>query len=167
MAAGERRRVEARGAEPLGRLIMGWPSVAPEGRIVFKGQDLAGLSVWQRAQRGLFFASGRAPALPGLSLAALLRAGLSIRRPDSDLGRPLRSRLAERCRALGLSEGDASRPLDEAPAPRIAWKLSLLALECLQPELAILCPPDEAGAEEAFSLWPGSSLLLMEKPANG
>lgn len=158
--AGEARRLEVRGAAALGRALMGGPG--GDGRVIFKGENIAALPAWQRARRGLFLASADAVALPGLSLATLLRAGLQARGAQSPRPGRLRSFLAERCRELSLQEKAVFQSWEEAPEPAAAWSLALLAADCFRPELAIFCPPDESSARLLAGR--ASCMVLLEKP---
>jgi hypothetical protein len=161
--AGQSYRLEMRGAEALARLLMGASGRPSSGRIIFKGEDISSLPVWERARKGLFFAWASRAALPGLSPTALLRAGLEARRPQSEGRKTLRSFLAERGRALGLDESVLSEAWDQTAELGTAWKFSLLAADCLQPEFTIFCPPDEPSAKVLRGR-PGNNLILTEKP---
>jgi len=109
--AGERLAVIGRngvGKSTTLRAIMGLARLA-SGRIVFDGEDLAGLAPHQRAQRGLGYVPQTRDIFPSLSVEENLLAGLQ-RRPRAALEEAyaLFPRLAERRRNGGaqLSGGE-------------------------------------------------------------
>ncbi len=123
------------GKSTLAYTLMGSAGYAPaSGRILFDGEDIGGLSISERARRGLTLAWQEPARFEGLTVARYL--GLSMRQVD-------KQRIREALRAVALDpEAYLERHVDEALSGGERKRVELAAVYAMQPKLAILDEPD-------------------------
>ncbi len=123
------------GKTTIGCLIMGVNNYKPTaGRIVFEGQDIAALSVSQRAKRGISLAWQEPARIEGLRV----RDYLELSSNNSGIER------AEHClRMVGLEPAQyLDRDVDTTLSGGERKRIELASVLAMQPKLAILDEPD-------------------------
>ncbi|MBT9486985.1 MAG: ABC transporter ATP-binding protein [Rubrivivax sp.] len=159
---GERLAVIGRngvGKTTLLRAVMGLATLT-QGRVLFDGQDLAGLAPHQRAQRGLGYVPQTRDIFPSLSVEENLVAGLKQRpRTALDEAYALFPRLAERRRNGGAQLSGGEQQM-----------LSVARALLGQPRLLLLDEPLEGLAPlirqellQAFRRMAGVSVVIVEQ----
>lgn len=118
--------------------VMGHPKYEmTDGEVRLDGRIICDQPPDERARRGLFLSMQSVPEIPGLSVASFLRAALAARS-----GKPVAAvfleELKRRLSELGLSEGFASRGLNENFSGGEKKRLELLQLLMLRPRYALL-----------------------------
>jgi len=123
------------GKSTLAYTLMGCAGYAPqEGHILFDGQNIAGLSIAERAKLGITLAWQEPARFEGLSVADYLTLGMREQRPK-------RMEAALAAVAL-LPAAYVSRTVDEALSGGERKRIELAAIYAMQPSLAILDEPD-------------------------
>ncbi|MDA8237342.1 MAG: Fe-S cluster assembly ATPase SufC [Chloroflexi bacterium] len=146
------------GKTTLAYALMGHPAyVVTEGRVLWKGMDILGLSPDKRARLGMFLAFQYPTAIPGLSVASFLRTALNARRqgleknPDVDPTDPTRGGVAmgefrrlmrAKMALLRMDEAFATRYVNEGFSGGEKKRLEMLQMAVLEPEIAILDETD-------------------------
>lgn len=123
------------GKSTLAYTLMGSGGYVPaEGRILFDGEDITGLSISERAQRGLTLAWQEPARFEGLTVARYL--GLGMREPDKE-------RIRAALRAVALDPDDyLQRYVDESLSGGERKRVELAAIYAMRPKLAVLDEPD-------------------------
>jgi len=123
------------GKSTLAYTLMGSAGYVPtQGHILFDGEEMTGLSISERAQRGLTLAWQEPARFEGLSVARYL--GLGMRRPDKE-------RIRAALRAVTLDPDIyLQRRVDESLSGGERKRVELAAIYAMQPKLAILDEPD-------------------------
>ncbi|MFO8008831.1 MAG: ABC transporter ATP-binding protein [Candidatus Brocadiia bacterium] len=131
------------GKSTLAYTVMGLPEYSPQsGRIAFEGQDLAGLSVDERARRGLSLAWQEPARFEGLKVRDFLQAG-AAEQDESALREALKrvalnpDRYLDRAVDSGLSGGERKR-------------IELASILAMGPKLMIADEPDSGIDVEAL-----------------
>ncbi|MGH2466339.1 MAG: Fe-S cluster assembly ATPase SufC [Candidatus Limnocylindrales bacterium] len=147
------------GKTTLAYALMGHPAYkVTAGRVIWKGQDILGLSPDKRARLGLFLAFQYPVAVPGLSVASFLRTALNARRralhaedgeiDPSDPTRggvtmgEFRKLIREKMALLKLDDAFAGRYVNDGFSGGEKKRLEMLQMAVLGPELAILDETD-------------------------
>jgi Fe-S cluster assembly ATP-binding protein len=147
------------GKTTLAYALMGHPAYkVTAGRVIWKGQDILGLSPDKRARSGLFLAFQYPVAVPGLSVASFLRTALNARRralhagdgeiDPSDPTRggvtmgEFRKLIREKMAILKLDDAFAGRYVNDGFSGGEKKRLEMLQMAVLGPELAILDETD-------------------------
>ena len=82
------------GKSTLANALMGHPRYAiTEGRVLYKGEDIAGLSPDKRAQRGMFLAFQYPTSIPGVTMVNFLRQAMKAVRGEDVPVREFREKL--------------------------------------------------------------------------
>jgi len=123
------------GKTSLALTLIGSEGYKPEeGRIVFDGQNIVGLSVTERAQLGMTLAWQAPARFEGLPVADYLALGMK---------EPSREQIEEALKAVALSPmAYLTRPVNSALSGGERKRIELAAVYAMQPRLAILDEPD-------------------------
>ena len=131
------------GKSTLSFCLMGHPKYAiTEGRIRYKGEDLAGLSPDARAKRGVFLAFQYPTAIPGVTITNFLRAALrGVRGQDAPV-KEFRQTVKTHLKALGIPDAFMNRYVNDGFSGGEKKRLEILQLAVLDPALAVLDETD-------------------------
>lgn len=131
------------GKTTLSGAIMGHPKVQiTAGRILFQGEDLAELSTFERARKRLFLAFQYPVAVPGVTVAQVLRAAIQAVRGDEVPSREVRARIRKELQALEIPETFMTRSLNDGFSGGEKKRLETLQMRLLEPKMAILDETD-------------------------
>jgi len=136
------------GKSTLANALMGNPKYEiTEGRILYKGDDLAELSADERARKGLFLAFQYPTAIPGVSVANFLRTALNVRRKELGDEKPIpmkefRALMKEKMALLKMDESFAGRYLNDGFSGGEKKRAEILQMAVLRPEIAVLDETD-------------------------
>jgi Fe-S cluster assembly ATP-binding protein len=131
------------GKSTLANVIMGRPSYrVTEGRILFKGADITGLTPDQRAQMGLFLAFQYPTEIPGVSVVNFLRSAYNAVKGDKTSALAFRKRLKEKMALLGVEDAMVARYVNQGFSGGEKKKNEILQLAVLEPDIAILDETD-------------------------
>lgn len=137
------------GKSTLANALMGHPSFeVTQGRVLFKGQDLAELEPDERARLGLFLAFQYPVAIPGVSVANFLRMAINARRKAADpedggISVPdFRAMLKSKMDSLQIAHEFAGRYLNDGFSGGEKKRAEILQLATLEPDIAILDETD-------------------------
>ncbi|MBI4571460.1 MAG: Fe-S cluster assembly ATPase SufC [Chloroflexi bacterium] len=131
------------GKSTLANTIMGHPKYkVTAGRIVFKGQDIAGLAPDKRARMGLFLAFQYPIGIPGVVMGNFLRSAIKARRSEDVPVREFRKLLDETMDLLKMDPSFARRYVNEGFSGGEKKRAEVLQLAMLKPELAVLDETD-------------------------
>ena len=102
------------GKSTLSFCLMGHPKYeVTTGRILYKGEDLAGVSPDERAKRGLFLAFQYPTAIPGVTITNFLRAALrGVRGADIPV-KEFRQTVKAHLQAFGIPDAFMSRYVND------------------------------------------------------
>lgn len=133
----------ASGKSTLANAIMGHPHYqVTRGRMLFKGEDILGLTPDERARRGLFLAFQYPTAIPGVSMVNFLRQALKSVRGEEVPVREFRTTLKETMDLLKVDESFARRYVNEGFSGGEKKRAEVLQMGILRPEMAVLDEPD-------------------------
>lgn len=123
------------GKSTLAYTLMGSAGYVPtRGRILLDGEDITGLSISERAQRGLTLTWQEPARFEGLSVARYL--GLGMSQVDE-------KRIRQALIAVALDPDDyVQRYVDESLSGGERKRVELAAVYAMRPKLAILDEPD-------------------------
>jgi Fe-S cluster assembly ATP-binding protein len=131
------------GKSTLSNVIMGHPKYkVTQGRILFKGEDIAGLSVDARARKGLFLAFQYPLAIPGVPVSKFLRMSLQSVRGKEVPIIEFRNSLKSKMELLGIGDTFSGRYLNEGFSGGEKKRHEILQLALLEPEMAVLDETD-------------------------
>src|SRR3989338_7851520 len=98
------------GKSTLSFCLMGHPKYkVTAGSILYKGEDVLGLSPDERARRGMFLAFQYPTAIPGVTIANFLRAALRGVRGDDMPIKEFRQTVKTQLKALGIPDAFMNR----------------------------------------------------------
>ena len=132
------------GKSTLANVLMGKPGYeATEGSILFKGEDISGLSTDERARKGVFLAFQYPVEIPGVSVVNFLRTAYNSVHPDKTLG-PLdfRRYLQTKLELLEVGEELINRYVNQGFSGGERKRAEVLQLAVLDPPFAILDETD-------------------------
>ena len=111
-----------------------------EGHITIDDQDLADMSVDQRARAGLFLAMQYPSEIQGVTNAEFMRAAINARRPEDDQMGVMSfiEKLDEKREFLSMSEEMAERYLNEGFSGGEKKRNEILQMMMIEPKIAIL-----------------------------
>ncbi|MGB6837349.1 MAG: Fe-S cluster assembly ATPase SufC [Dehalococcoidia bacterium] len=112
------------------------------GRVLFKGEDILGLTSDERARRGLFLAFQYPTAIPGVSMVNFLRSALKSVRGEEMPVREFRAILKETMDTLKMDESFARRYVNEGFSGGEKKRAEVLQMGILRPEMAVLDETD-------------------------
>jgi Fe-S cluster assembly ATP-binding protein len=132
------------GKSTLASAMMGKPGYEiTEGRILYKGEDLAGLSADERARRRIFLAFQYPTEIPGVSVVNFLRTAYNAVHADNQLG-PLEFRkyLQTKMELLDVQDAMINRYVNAGFSGGERKRAEVLQMAVLDPELAVLDETD-------------------------
>ena len=131
------------GKSTLSHTLMGHPRYRiTGGRILYRGQDLSGLTPDERARQGIFLAFQYPTAIPGVSVVNFLREALKARFGKDVPVKEFRTRIKEQMALLEIDESFATRYVNDGFSGGEKKRHEILQMALLQPELAVLDETD-------------------------
>jgi Fe-S cluster assembly ATP-binding protein len=131
------------GKSTLANALMGHPRYqVTQGRVLFKGEDIIGLTPDKRARRGLFLAFQYPTSIPGVTMVNFLRAGLKAVRGSDVPVREFRTILKETMDLLKMDESFARRYVNDGFSGGEKKRAEVLQLGILRPEMAVMDETD-------------------------
>lgn len=126
------------------------------GRVLYRGEELIGLSPDQRAARGVFLALQYPVEIPGVATITFLKTALNAQRrargeAELDAIQVLRQ-VREKAAALNIPEDMLKRPLNAGFSGGEKKRMEVLQLALFQPKLAILDETDSGLDIDALKL---------------
>jgi Fe-S cluster assembly ATP-binding protein len=131
------------GKSTLANAIMGHPRyVVTAGKILFKGEDIVGMTPDARARAGLFLAFQYPIGIPGVVMGNFLRASLKARRGEDVPVREFRKVLDETMDLLKVDQSFVRRYVNEGFSGGEKKRAEVLQMALLKPEMAVLDETD-------------------------
>ncbi|MBI3318652.1 MAG: Fe-S cluster assembly ATPase SufC [Candidatus Omnitrophica bacterium] len=131
------------GKSTLSNALLGHPKYQiTQGRILYKGEDLAALKTDARARAGIFLAFQYPTAIPGVSVANFLRTALKARFGEGFQPKEFRKEFKAAMAAIGIDESFATRYVNDGFSGGEKKRHEILQMALLRPELAILDETD-------------------------
>jgi Fe-S cluster assembly ATP-binding protein len=131
------------GKSSLAATLMGHPNFKiSEGTILYKGEDITGMSPTNRGKMGMFLAFQHPEEIPGVSVIQFLRQALSNRTGTNLTVMELRLKVSDVMKELGMESSFADRYLNEGFSGGERKRNEVLQMAVLEPELAILDETD-------------------------
>jgi Fe-S cluster assembly ATP-binding protein len=132
------------GKSTLANTIFGNPQYeVTKGRILFKGEDITGLSTDERAKRGLFLGFQHPEELPGVSVFNFLRQSMAARKGIDDFSiLEVRVALMDWMPRLGLDSRFTERYVNEGFSGGEKKRNEILQMAMLEPDFAVLDETD-------------------------
>lgn len=129
---------------------------ATRGRVLYRGEDLTGLSPDRRAAAGVFLALQYPVEIPGVATITFLKTALNAQRrargePELDAMQVLK-RVREKAQALKISEEMLKRPVNAGFSGGEKKRMEILQLALFEPKLAILDETDSGLDIDALKL---------------
>lgn len=154
------------GKSTLAATLMGYPQYQIiEGRMLFDGQDLATLSIEQRARVGLFLACQYPPTIPGVEVFTFLKeAHRMLTRQDLSVT-TFKELLYQTLDAVKLDHSFAYRKVNEGFSGGEKKRLEIAQLLLFKPRFAILDEIDSGLDVDA--LMQITDLLSQERRSTG
>ncbi len=132
------------GKSTLANVLMGKPGYeVSQGKVIFRGEDISGLSPDERARKRIFLAFQYPTEVPGVSVVNFLRTAYNAVHEDAPLG-PLEFRkyLQEKMELLDVSDAMINRYVNAGFSGGERKRAEVLQMAVLDPELAILDETD-------------------------
>jgi len=131
------------GKSTLSRVLAGMPEYEiSKGSVQLDGEDLLALSLEERANKGLFLGFQHPVELPGVSMAALLKAAVNAKRAavgDDPLDAfEMMDLFKQKLELLGLKTGVLAQPLNVGASGGEKKRHEMYQLAVLDPRVAIL-----------------------------
>ena len=131
------------GKSTLANVLLGSPGFSvTKGRVLYKGEDVTGLTTDERARRGMFLAFQYPEEIPGVPIAQFLRQAVAARRGSDVSVIEVRVQIHEWLQRLGMDVGFASRYLNDGFSGGEKKRNEILQMALLEPDLAILDETD-------------------------
>lgn len=131
------------GKSTLASVLMGHPAYeVTQGRILYRGEDVAEMSPGKRGAAGMFLAFQHPEAIPGVSVIQFLRQALSNRTGVDLTVLELRLKVMDAMKELGMESSFADRYLNEGFSGGERKRNEVLQMAVLEPELAIMDETD-------------------------
>ena len=131
------------GKSTLSHTLLGHPKYqVTQGKILFQGQNLAGLKTDARARAGIFLAFQYPTAIQGVSVANFLRTAMKARFGASFQPKEFRKQFKAAMAALGIDESFATRYVNDGFSGGEKKRHEILQMALLKPALAILDETD-------------------------
>ena len=129
------------GKSTLSAAIMGNPNYeVTQGEILLDGENILDLEVDERARLGLFLAMQYPSEIPGITIAAFIRAAMNAGKEDDEKISVMDfiTKLDEKMAFLGMKEEMAERYLNEGFSGGEKKRNEILQLLMLEPKFALL-----------------------------
>src|SRR3989442_7147811 len=131
------------GKSTLSNVVMGRPGyVATSGSVIFKGEDITGLTADQRAKRGLFLAMQYPVEVPGVSVVNFLRTAYQSIKGEQSSALAFRKHMKDKMEMLGVEDAMVNRYVNQGFSGGEKKRNEILQLAVLEPEIAILDETD-------------------------
>ena len=131
------------GKSTLANVVMGRPGYeVTAGQVLFKGEDVTGLSVDERARRGLFLAMQYPVEVPGVSVVNFLRTAYKSVKADDISALAFRKHMKEKMAMLGVEDAMVNRYVNQGFSGGEKKRNEILQLAVLEPDIAILDETD-------------------------
>jgi Fe-S cluster assembly ATP-binding protein len=131
------------GKSTLANVIMGRPGYeVTGGGVLFKGEDITGLTPDERARRGLFLAMQYPVEVPGVSVVNFLRTAYKSVKGDEIGALAFRKHMKEKMAMLGVDDAMVNRYVNQGFSGGEKKRNEILQLAVLEPEIAILDETD-------------------------
>ena len=131
------------GKSTLGYAVMGNPKYEiTGGSITFKGEDITGLAVNERAKKGIFLSFQTPIEVPGVTLSGFIRSGLERKTGKRIRFFEFKKKLAETMELLNMDPSYGDRDLNVGFSGGEKKKAEILQMLMLEPSLAILDETD-------------------------
>lgn len=131
------------GKSTLANVIMGRPGYeVKEGQILFKGEDITGLTPDERARRGLFLAMQYPVEVPGVSVVNFLRTAYKNVKGQEISALAFRKHMKEKMDLLGVDDAMVQRYVNQGFSGGEKKKNEVLQLAVLEPQIAVLDETD-------------------------
>jgi len=131
------------GKSTLANSLMGHPRYEiTGGEVLFKGEDILGLSPDVRAQRGMFLAFQYPTSIPGVTMVNFLRQAMKAVRQEDVPVREFREKLLATLKLLKMDEQFARRYVNEGFSGGEKKRAEVLQMGILDPDLAIMDETD-------------------------
>jgi len=131
------------GKSTLANVVMGRPGyTVTGGEVLFKGEDITGLTPDERARRGLFLAMQYPVEVPGVSVVNFLRTAYKRVKGDEISALAFRKHMKEKMVDLGVEDAMVNRYLNQGFSGGEKKRNEILQLAVLEPEIAILDETD-------------------------
>ena len=131
------------GKSTLANALMGHPRyTVTGGQVLFKGEDLFGLSPDKRAQRGIFLALQYPTSIPGVTMVNFLRQAMKAVRGEDVPIREFREKLLATMKLLKVDEQFARRYVNDGFSGGEKKRAEVLQMGILDPDLAIMDETD-------------------------
>jgi Fe-S cluster assembly ATP-binding protein len=156
------------GKTTLSHTIMGNPLYkVTGGDILWKGKSLLPLLPEQRSLQGIFLSFQHPLAVPGVSIANMLRSAYNARQ-KSPLGvLDFHKLLDERMAALQMDPSFKTRPVNDGFSGGEKKRSEILQLSLLEPELAILDETDSGTDIDSLKILSQGIAAIKEKTGMG
>lgn len=161
------------GKSTLSYTLLGHPNyTVTGGQVIWRGQDLLGMSPDERARSGLFLAFQYPQEIPGVPLSHFLRTATNaIREGRGQKARSViefRRILKEKMRLLGMPDQFAERYLNEGFSGGEKKRAETLQMALLNPAIAVLDETDSGLDIDAMKAVSGGiNSLKAENPLLG
>jgi Fe-S cluster assembly ATP-binding protein len=131
------------GKSTLSNVIMGRPGYeVTGGKVVFRGEDIAGLTADERAKRGLFLAMQYPTEIPGVSVVNFLRTAYQSVKGEQVSALAFRKHMKEQMDRLGIDDQMVQRYVNQGFSGGEKKRNEILQLAVLEPQIAILDETD-------------------------
>ena len=131
------------GKSTLGFAITGHPRYTiTSGKITFDGEEITGMSVEERARKGIFLSFQNPIEVPGVTLSAFIRSALEQKTGERVRLWDFKKKLSETMKLLNMDETYAERDLNVGFSGGEKKKAEILQMLMLEPKLAILDETD-------------------------
>jgi Fe-S cluster assembly ATP-binding protein len=131
------------GKSTLANVLMGHPSYkVTGGDVLFKGQELLGMKVDDRARQGLFLAFQYPVAIPGVTMVNFLRQAVNAVRGADVPVREFRETLFKKMDILKVDQDFARRYVNDGFSGGEKKRAEMLQMAMLEPAMAVLDETD-------------------------
>jgi Fe-S cluster assembly ATP-binding protein len=131
------------GKSTLANVVMGRPGyVLTGGKVIFKGEDITGLTADERAKRGLFLAMQYPVEVPGVSVVNFLRTAYTAVKGEQTSALAFRKHMKEKMEILGVEDAMVARYVNQGFSGGEKKRNEILQLAVLEPQIAILDETD-------------------------